>query len=299
MVEENFNKNCTWKGCPEVGMIEVTNACNFACVMCPNKSMKRKKGMISVETFTKALDRYSEAGIDFIKLYTVGESLLHPEFMKLWKIAISYPFKTVMISTNASVLTEKMIKEFVKSPKFRIQISFSGWNDRSYELRYIGGNFKELVEKIKLLAKLIKKAKLPKNTLTVNGAASGSKGSIDKTRKFLMKEIGLDTKQIYVRHANNWVDVITSPNKCRNSLKSGKKYYCHIANIRIGILFDGMVTACGCFDVDAELVVGNIFDNSIEEIRAGKKFQDFIEKLNSGNVSGLMCSRCNSLKEIR
>lgn len=277
-------------------MIEVTNACNFACVMCPNKSMERKKGLMSIETFTKALDRYCEAGIGEIKLYTVGESLLHPKFMEFWKIAISYPFKKVMISTNGSLLTKEMVGEFVKSSKFRIQISFSGWNDRSYELRYVGGKFNEIVEKIKIFNKLIKKSGLPKNSLTVNGVASGSAGSLEKTRKFLIKEVGLDTKQIFVRHANNWVDVMGNSDKC--NLKCGKKYYCHIANTRIGILFDGRVTACGCFDVDAELVVGNIFDSSIRDIRTGKKFQDFVEKLNSGNVSGLMCSRCNSLKEI-
>jgi radical SAM protein with 4Fe4S-binding SPASM domain len=299
MTKENLNKNCTWKSCPDVGMIEITNACNFSCIMCPNKHMIRKRGFISVETFTKALDRYSEAGIDSIKLYTVGESLLHPEFMKLWRIAISYPFKTIMISTNASLLTEKMIKEFTKSSKFKIQISFSGWNDRSYELRYVGGNFKDVVDKIKLLGKLIKKAKLPQNTLTINGVVSGGTGSIPKTRNFLMKEIGLDVKQIYLRHASKWIDVIQKANNCSVNLKNNKKYYCHIANTRIGVLFDGRVTACGCFDIDAELIIENIFDNSILEIRAGKKFQEFISKLDTGNVSNLMCSKCDCLKEIR
>jgi radical SAM protein with 4Fe4S-binding SPASM domain len=303
MAAEDYNKNCTWKNVPEIGMIEITNACNFACVMCSNKLMTRKKGFISIATFKKALDRYSEAGIKFIKLYTTGESLLHPKFMRLWKMAVSYPFEKIMISTNASLLTCEMIEEFVKSKKFKIQISFSGWNDRSYEMRYAGGNFKQTVEKIKLLIKLIKKAGLPIGTLTINGVASASTGSIGKTKEFLIKEIGLDSKQLYIHSAHNWTEVVSDLGKDmaagNSNLHKGKKYYCHIANTRIGILFDGKVTACGCLDVNGELIVGNIFKNSIAEIRKGKKFADFVNKLNTGNVSNLMCSKCNSLKWLR
>lgn len=298
MVNLDYDKNCTWKKVPEIGMIEITNTCNFACVMCSNKYMKRKKGFISVKTFRKALDRYDEAGIKFIKLYTTGESLLHPKFMQLWKMAVSYPFEKIMISTNASLLTEEMMREFVKSDKFRIQISFSGWNSHSYEMRYTNGNFNKTVEKIKLILQLIKKAGLPMDTLTINGVASASTGAIGKTKQFLIKELGFDEKQLFIHNAHNWVDVVSDLD-IRSSVGKGKKYYCHIANSRIGILFDGKVTACGCLDVNGELVVGDIFKNSIGEIRAGRKFTQFVEQLNAGNVGKLMCSRCNSLKWLR
>jgi MoaA/NifB/PqqE/SkfB family radical SAM enzyme len=126
MVNEDYNKNCTWKKVPEIGMIEITNTCNFACVMCSNKFMTRKKGFINIRTFKKALDRYEEAEIKFIKLYTTGESLLHPQFMKLWKLAVSYPFEKIMISTNASLLTVAMMKEFVKSSNFEFKFLLVG-----------------------------------------------------------------------------------------------------------------------------------------------------------------------------
>ncbi len=315
-IKEDYNKNCTWKKVPDVGMIEVTNACNFSCVMCSNKHMKRKKGFMSFETFTKTLDRYNEAGIKFVKLYTTGESLLHPDFMKFWRVAVSYPFQTIMISTNASLLTKDMMEELVTSPKFRIQISFSGWNERSYELRYVRGNFNDIVEKIKYLSSLIEKTGLPKNILTINGVTSATTGSIAKTKEFLIKELGFDAKQLYIHNANNWTDVVNDYNtgvidnvdKKLNKVgldpvllegSNGKKYYCHIANTRIGTLYDGKVTACGCLDVNGELVVGNIFDEGITEIRNSPEFTGFVNKLNTGNVSGLMCSRCDSLKELK
>ena len=35
--------NQIWKKAPETVMIELTNACNYKCIMCPNKLMKREK----------------------------------------------------------------------------------------------------------------------------------------------------------------------------------------------------------------------------------------------------------------
>jgi hypothetical protein len=154
------------------------------------------------------------------------------------------------------------------------------------------------VEKIKLLIKLIKKAGLAKNTLTINGVASASTGAIGKTKQFLINELGFEEKQFSIHNAHNWAEVVSGLNGCSNEVR-GKKYYCHIANTRTGVLFDGKVTACGCLDVNGELVVGDIFKNSTQEIRAGKLFNNFIDKLDSGDVGNLMCNRCNSLKWLR
>jgi MoaA/NifB/PqqE/SkfB family radical SAM enzyme len=302
MPTEGYNKNCSWKDIPDIGMIELTNCCNFSCIMCSNMKMRRKKGFMKYETFKKALDRCKEAGITEIKLYATGESLMHPEFMKFWNLAITYPFDSIMISTNGQLLTQKVLMEVVKSPKLRIQFSFSGWDKRSYELRYKPGKFSEAIDKIKLAAKIIEEAGLAKDTLTVNGVVGRKAGAIEKSKN-LLRELGLSDSQIDIHHLNNWDYIVDADAKGYNlkkiAPKHSGKYYCHIANTRIGILYDGSITACGCIDVNGELLIGNIFDDSIKEARAGKLFSDFKEKLNTGNVSSLICSRCESLKSLR
>lgn len=294
---EYYYRNCTWKELPEICMIELTNHCNFSCIMCSNKFMTRKKGFMTKETFKKTLVECENAGIKNIKLYTTGESLLHPNFLDFYKLAVTYPFKTVMISTNGSLLTEEMLDQLIKSDKFRLQLSFSGWDKKGYELKYLGGNFDDIKHKIKLIMEKIEKANLPKNTLTINGVTTGVTGGIKKTKDFLKKEFNLDENQMFIHNSNNWIDVIKHTNL--ESKKENKRYYCHISNIRIGVLYNGNVTACGCLDVNGELIIGNINESTFEEIRNGKKFYEFKQKLDNGMIGNLMCKNCDSLKEIR
>ncbi len=295
MINQNKSHIGIWKPVPDICMIELTNSCNFSCTMCANKLMKREKGFMSPDIFKKTLNKCKDAGIQKIKLYTIGESMLHTKFMEFFRLANTYPFKEIMISTNGSMLTKDIMKEIVKSEKLKIQFSFNGWNKQSYESRYKGGNFEDTVQKIKDMTKHIKEAGLPKNTLTINGVISKTTGVTKKSKAFFKKELGLDENQINIHNAHNWNEVIE---KDIIKQRDGKNYYCHIANTRIGVLYDGRVTVCGCLDVNAELIIGDITKNTISEIRTGELFSEYKSKLKSGKIDNMMCYGCNALKEI-
>jgi len=217
-----------------------------------------------------------------------------------------------MISTNGSLLTEGMVLELVKSDKFNIQYSFSGWDKTSYESRYVGGNFDDSIKKIGFLIETIEKAGLPKNTLKINSIVADDY-EIKKTKMFLITEFGLAAYQMYIHRANNWVEVVVDSNTNIKRIKKTKeakeiikstekndenKYHCHITNTRIGVLFDGKMTACGCLDVDGGLILGDIQSDKISDIRKNQTFKKFLNEFNKGKSSELICARCDSLKII-
>ena len=73
------------KGLPlEIG-IEITNICNFACIMCPYQDMVKKKirrqGKMSFSLFKKIVDEISSFA-ELIYLHGLGEPLLHPQLFK-------------------------------------------------------------------------------------------------------------------------------------------------------------------------------------------------------------------------
>ncbi|MBU2102158.1 MAG: radical SAM protein, partial [Candidatus Omnitrophica bacterium] len=131
-----------WKKMPSQGiMIELTNACNFSCTMCANKLMQREKGFMDIGLFELVLDRVQKAKISRITLFTTGESLLHPKFLDMLQRAVRRrSIKEIAISTNGSLL-EKYMGEILKTNKTRVYYSFSGWDKKSYEGRYLGGVF--------------------------------------------------------------------------------------------------------------------------------------------------------------
>ncbi len=288
-----------WKTIPDIAMIEVTNACNFACAMCANRLMKRKKGYMRLNIFKLALDRCEEVGISFIKLYTVGEPILHPQFIEMWRMAISRTsFKEVTVSTNGFMMKENDIRELVKTKKGIIQYSFAGWNKESYEKIYARGEFEKAVEQIKLINKLIHQAGVPLEKLHIHGIVPRDQhNAIEKCITFLKNTVGLDSCQINIFTSHNWASFVNNNNqwisKYKQLLYKGKPLYCSIISNRIGILFDGRVTACGCHDINGDLIIGDISRQSIREIRRNIEFQKIIDQFNRGDLRGLICYRCD------
>lgn len=289
----------TWKEMPSAAMIEVTNACNFSCTMCANNQMKRKKGLMSLELFNLVLDRCEVAKISFIKLYTVGESFLHPQFIDMFRLAALRNFKTIAVSTNGALLKEEHVRELVKTGKCVILYSFAGWDKNSYEARYKGGVFEEAIEKIKLVNRIVREARLPRETLKVRGVVSKDEEK-QNCAKFFKHVLGLEPSQISIVVSHNWagkVLIASKFSKFFNTIFVGnacKSIYCFYADTRIGILFDGRVTACGCLDINADLVIGDIREQSIQEIRQGPKFQELFNRFKHGDLRGLICYNCNA-----
>jgi len=77
--------------------LEVTNACNLKCVMCPRTGMDRDVGFMPRDLFLKIVQQLKEQRrwIESVALMGLGEPLLHKEFF--WPAA----FANSAIATGA------------------------------------------------------------------------------------------------------------------------------------------------------------------------------------------------------
>jgi radical SAM protein with 4Fe4S-binding SPASM domain len=119
----------------------------------------------------------------------------------------------------------------------------------------------------------------------------------DQIRNKLLAS-GLDKFQL--TQAHNWAGTIFSPTK-NHTYKI--KLPCPSPWSSLGILWDGTVVPC-CLDINSEYILGNIFDESIEDIWNGSKIKFLRTQLSKNKIKGLMpCSRChiqcnNSLSQL-
>lgn len=284
-------------------MIEPTNACNFSCSMCPNKLMKRKKGFMELELFKLILRKCEESNISRIFLYTVGESFLHPDFFEMLRLSALCPtIKRIDLFTNGSLLNEANIREIVKIKKCMVHFSFSGFDKESYENRYRGGVFEEAVKKIKLFHQIIRESKISPPLsiplLLIYGVVENDSEK-QKTISFLKNCVGLEPYQIYIVCSYDWAGYISNKYhagacESRNEKKPGQYMCDSIRRFKIGILYDGRVTACGCLDINGELIIGDIRRQSIREIREGAAFKELIQRFKRGNLNGTICYGCQN-----
>jgi len=58
------------------------------------------------------------------------------------------------------------------------------------------------------------------------------------------------------------------------------------------------VTACGCHDINGDLIIGDIRKQSLREIRKGQDFKNIIQKFKDGDLNGLICNNCPHKKWV-
>ncbi|MFC5469716.1 radical SAM protein [Cohnella suwonensis] len=92
---------------PQRIAIELTPLCNLSCAMCPRHHITDTTGFITEELWFKLIDDISRNSPDTVVLpFWRGESLLHPQFLRLLEYALSKSIR-IHVSTNGLLIDEK------------------------------------------------------------------------------------------------------------------------------------------------------------------------------------------------
>lgn len=277
---------------PSTLMLELTNACNLSCIMCRNSTMKRKRGFMSLELIKKALLEARELNINRIALYTTGESLLHPDFIKIAKFCSESGF-TTYLTTNALMLNEKMCLDLMDTNIESIKISIDGTNKEEYEKIRIRGKFEKLISNLKMLYEIRNKSN---SSMKIYAGAVITKLNEDNINSF---------REIYGKYVDG---VYLSPlvnqsgqlSELYENLKSDKTNItanwkpCKMLWDRIVVTWEGKLVAC-CVDYENDLVYADFNKNTIKEFWNANQMKSWRKMHLDGKVSEMpLCSTCNA-----
>jgi len=109
---------------PKIVQVEVTNKCNFNCIMCIRSTWSVKTGNMDFKLFRK-IARESFQYSEKIDLYGMGEPLLHPDLLRMVRLAKECSRDAeIFISTNGSLL----------SPEIAIKLFEAGLTSVSFSI---------------------------------------------------------------------------------------------------------------------------------------------------------------------
>ncbi len=137
--------------------IETNTTCNLECYMCFQSFDKPTPLIMDPELFKKIIDEGAEKGLYAIKTIYRGEPLLYKETAELIKYAKVKGILSVMINTNATLLTKEKAIALINAGLDKIISSVDGYTKEVYEKIRIGGNFETVLKNIKRLQKIKKK----------------------------------------------------------------------------------------------------------------------------------------------
>lgn len=278
--------------------IELTNYCNFRCLMCPTgtSSAKRKKGMMDDSTYYKIINEIKpyKTPLRFIRW---GEPSLHPKFLDYIKLAKSIG-SIVHINTNGSKMDEEMMDELLKIPLDSIKFSFQGIDRKTFkEMRNIDF-YDSLIECIKGLYTKRGNRKYPyihvSTTITYE-----TEEQVKEFKENVSKFVDLVTvgrtvlEHVHPENAKLSKEEMETFKILRQKESVIKKHHeCPEVFDKLSINWDGSVSAC-CADYDNMMIVGNLEKNSLREIWTSEKMMFYREMLANMKHDDLeLCKMC-------
>ena len=128
--------------------IEPTNACNLNCIICARQKMQRKIGFMKFDDFKKIIDKFVVSNYHpRITLTGNGEPLLKKSIFKMIKYAKDRQFNVSMIS-NSTLLDEEKINLLISSGLDRYQTMFDSIDKESYEKIREKSNYEQTMKNI-------------------------------------------------------------------------------------------------------------------------------------------------------
>jgi radical SAM protein with 4Fe4S-binding SPASM domain len=278
--------------------IEMTNTCNFRCLMCPtgNYSQKRHKGFFDKDMFYRVLDEIRPHGTP-LRFIRWGEPFTHPDILEFLKACQDAGVLT-HANTNGSKFDDDVMRALVDIPLNVLKFSFQGVDRDSYgEMRNIDF-FDELIATIRRLVEIRGDAPYPYIQVATT-VTTESQDAIDAFRA----EMEALVDYVDVGHTTfDFIDLndvrLRSDEKARLKALMEKD---NLAKIhpecpevfdKLSINWDGTVTAC-CGDSDNLMLIGDLHDLSLNEIWRSEKLGYYRELLADMRHDDLeLCKNC-------
>lgn len=301
---------------PDRLYLELTNNCNFQCIMCPNGRglMKREKGFMDHQLAKRIIDEMGPH-IDTIVLHIWGESLLHPRIFDIIEYCQKYKLKTEL-STNASLLTEHNTSKIIDSGLSVIYLCMDGASKKTYEYVRKNGNYENTIKNISDFLK-VKKDK--KGDIFVNLQIIVMTETKDEIETFKNRWSLEEVNRINIKPLDTWGGQIAEINKLKinddikktnqmeinrrkinhEKINYGKtnygktnRYHCPNLWYHCHIYFDGSMVCCDR-DYDAKYSLGNVKEG-VMNIWNGPKMQELRKKHIAQELDNVpSCNNCN------
>ena len=287
--------------------LETTNYCNLDCSFCNRTDVIGPLKHMSLEDWGKLLDGIKHHPIQEAKLMGMGEPMLHPQFDEVCRMFKEvFPKCKLIVATNCQYNINDKFRECMKYIDM-LYFSIDGY-EKNYERDRAPAKWKKLIRFLDQFESVDRHDCNVVVNYVVNAYNVYDIPKIDELRvNYNLGELRLNIAQIWDADTKMSDDVATS-GYTKNQLDYLKKNYggkimgkskwdfkdCFWVNNAIYTTVEGHVKKC-CMNTGAE-PFGNLFENTIDEIRLMDDYQNVKKGCQTNNPTS-HCKNC-SYKEL-
>lgn len=262
--------------------LEITNICNLDCLFCPKT--KRTKRTLSPEEFRRLTDRL-RGKVKFLYFHLMGEPLLHAHLPEFIITAREKGFIPVL-TTNGTLLSRA--RAVIDALPHKVQISL-----HSHE-----GNAKDNPEQY--ISQVMQFAMEAVSRGIIIVLRLWNRGGYDSANGRLMDLLAQYVPRPWTERYDGWRlagniylefdNMFEWPDSERDEFADDEAF-CYALRNQIGVLADGTVVPC-CLDHDGDMPLGNLFEQSLDEILASPRAKAIYEGFSRHEAVEPLCRRC-------
>lgn len=223
---------------------------------------------------------------DYLYFHLMGEPLLHPELEKFLEFAGELGFK-VIITTNGTLLEKRGNILLESHAVHKVNISL-----QSFEAN-VGGDLKPYIESCASFAKKASEAgKICVLRLWNHNGLESLNGDIKDILQSFFPQPWKESRRSLALMDKVWLEPgekFDWPDLGVDDL--GNSCFCYGLRDQIGVLCDGTVVPC-CLDHEGDIALGNLLENSLEEIMSTKRAKDIYEGFSKRQAVEELCRKC-------
>jgi len=271
-------------------LIEITQKCNAKCDQCGSRCDINSEELLTKEVILNALsDIKNNIGTDMMINITGGEPMLRQDLYEIMSEVVDMGFDWGMV-TNGTFLTKENICKLKAAGLKTITISIDGLKETHESLRHLPGSFDKIIAGIKEL----KKAnflehlqvtftantrnvyELPKlyeilDSLGLDSIRTSCIDMIGRASDYSelslgLKELRFLTKFINKVNRSKRTPIIWGCPHFLNDQIDNRKFFCFAGIHAASILYNGDIFACPNIPRRPELIMGNIYKDSISDV---------------------------------
>lgn len=270
--------------------LEISNLCNLRCAFCPGT--KRTPHAMSEEEFSSLLPRL-RPWADYLYFHLMGEPLCHPRLERFLALAGEAGFK-VILTTNGTLLPRRQAMLLAAPGLHKVNISL-----HAFEANDLDMPFSEYLEGCFAFGKAAEGKKLITYRLWNNGGQDEKNDAIlDAMHRafpapWVQQRRGIRIgERVYLEQGDkfDWPDL--------QAADHGERVFCYGLRDQIGVLCDGTVVPC-CLDHEGDLALGNLYDQSMEEILSSPRALAIFDGFSQGKAAEDLCRRCGYAQRFR
>lgn len=270
--------------------LEISNICNLNCTFCP-KHRRTLHAMDEAEfpSLLSKLRPYS----DFLYFHLMGEPLLHPKLKRFLELAGNAGFK-VILTTNGTLISKQQ-DTLLRSPALhKVNISL-----HSFEANDAPISFTDYLDVCFSFGKAAEGKHIVVYRLWNQGGSESRNPEIlaameahfPKPWKANSRGFSLGNR-VFLEYGDkfDWPD-LSAP-------ETDGKIFCYGLRDQIGVLCDGTVVPC-CLDHEGDIPLGNLHQQSMEEILNSPRARAIYQGFQSGNAPEELCRKCGYAQRFK